>query len=119
MKPNLFIFFTFLLLIIGFLTFRFSLSYFSDTGQSIDNILSASSEFPTATPTVTPTPLPITNTPTPTPTPANCTQYCQSIGSTMLGCSLNLTKCRNDFGGTTGIQNNDFCSPPDNFCCCQ
>ena len=47
MKLNQIIFLTFLLLIIGFLSFRFSLSYFSDTAQSTNNVLSASSEFPT------------------------------------------------------------------------
>lgn len=52
------------------MTFRFTLSYFSDSGTSSDNVLSASAVFPSATPTITPTPLPVTNTPTPTSTPA-------------------------------------------------
>lgn len=60
MKPNQIIFLTFSLLIIGFLTYKFSFSYFSDSAQSTNNILSASATFPTASPTVT-------NTPTPTP----------------------------------------------------
>src|SRR3989344_878946 len=63
MKTNKIIFLTFLLLVMGFLTFRFTLSYFSDNGSSSDNVLSASAEFPTVTPTTTPTPPPVTPTP--------------------------------------------------------
>jgi len=63
MKTNKIIFLTFLLLVMGFLTFRFTLSYFSDSGNSSDNVLSASAEFPTVTPTTTPTPPPVTPTP--------------------------------------------------------
>lgn len=54
MKSHQFIFLLFALLIIGFLTYRVSLSYFSDSGSSRDNILSASAVFPSATPTPTP-----------------------------------------------------------------
>ena len=63
MKTNKIIFFLFLLLIIGLLTFRFSLSYFSDSGSSTENILAASAEFPTPTLTITPTPPSVTPTP--------------------------------------------------------
>lgn len=122
MKFKTFLFWIFIILSVGFLSYRISLGYFSDLGQSTDNILEASTTFPTATPTPTP-PITTTSTPTPTntptPTPASCTEYCQSIRSTMLGCSLNLTQCGKDFGGTQGIQNNAFCSTPTNFCCCQ
>ena len=54
MKTNQTIFLFLVLLVAGFLTFRISLSYFSDSGNSSNNVLSASAEFPTATPTTAP-----------------------------------------------------------------
>lgn len=63
MKTNKIIFFTLFLFIAGFLTFRISLSYFSDSGTSSNNVLSASAVFPSATPSNTPTPPPASPTP--------------------------------------------------------
>ncbi|MBI4008659.1 lamin tail domain-containing protein [Candidatus Roizmanbacteria bacterium] len=71
MKSHILLLFLVTLLGVGFITYKVSYSFFSDTGNSNSNILAASETFPTATPTNTPTPTatpPVTPTFTPTPT---------------------------------------------------